>query len=218
MRKFVSLFVIVFSLFSCDSISDQQIVVRKLSRNQSSCQFTRTVAFRGDFEKSFFKYILDKLSEEAYYLIPIEKWHFVYKNHLSSFVNKSDVYAQLPSNTQWLAYPEGQINFSISPVKIVFSNAIQREVVVKKRTTNAMKPDLKIIEFYFGNEEQAKEAMLKMKLVSRYTVEDTGLYSTNVFFQYKTAIYLCRTRAAAFSPKIFQKKINELTVSEKLAD
>jgi len=71
------------------------------------------------------------------------------------------------------------------------------EAILKsKEVQNGTKPDLKITEIQFENEEAAREGLPKVKEISKAIFENPK--HINEFWQAKERIYLIQTRAASF--------------------
>ncbi|NJO88526.1 MAG: hypothetical protein HC831_05840 [Chloroflexia bacterium] len=197
MKVFISIYFILFNVV----VFSQEKTGNKLSGSKLTPSKTRE-AVRFHKERKMLRDLIKEMENKDFYALNFANWSPSYKNNTNNGFSTSDsIFIDLPKNHPW----QGKEVTHRAPSKEVYLHEIlATEVVVKQKVTSTLKPDIKIVQFVFENEEKAKNALPKMKKISAYTISVDGLKSPNGYWIYKNMIYFCRVRAAAFSIKPFQ--------------
>ncbi len=199
MRTFLILVLLSFSNITCLNTSNEKRAksisdlddMKKVSRKP-----TCFVKNRDDFRK-----LVKAMEAKHYFPLRLSKWPHWYKNHINDkLYSGTEVFVELPLNTKW----KGKENTIEAPEQIViFKDAIVTEIVLKGEG------DVKIVQFLFSSNNEAEEAISKMKLISAYTISTRGLKNPNYYFIKDCAIYFVRVRAAAFNSATFREIFEE---------
>ncbi len=207
-----SLIVIVF-IFSGAIAFAQQKTSKRLTGSQLVPSKVR-MAIRFQKETKMLHDLVKLMEQSDFYVVNYKKWSQSYKNNtLDGFITSDSVFIELPKEHKW----KGKEIAVRAPYEaIFFKDAHITEVVLKKKIIASLKPDIKIVQLIFENEEKARATIPKMRKISSFTISVDGLKSPNGFWLYKNMIYFCRVRAAAFSiepfHKVFEEKYGKTTI------
>ena len=208
--------VLFFLLISSCRENNQPIKSKSLKLHKKYNAEPRRVSC-SNIEKKIFRMLAHDMKIDGYILQDIENWNDSYKNHIkSSNHNPKEKFAVLPENTVWKGIKRIEGKYNRELTEIIFENTLITEVVVKHRLKSQFRPDIKIVQFLFKNKEEAEKSAEKLKLISNYTINTSGLKNVNHWWIHNCAIYFCRTRAAAFSIKPvsdrFEKRFGKVKI------
>jgi len=162
-------------------------------------------------EKEIFSEFIKELEFLGYIPQKLKYWGAEYKNHINpSLYEKEQQFIILPKDQVWYGIRNRSGRHNRERSEIRFDNAIITEIVVRKTPEGYFGRDVKIVQFLFNSDEEAKKAEENMKLISYYTINTDGLKNPNYWWFHNCAIYFCRARSAATPLKpicdAFEKK------------
>jgi hypothetical protein len=209
----MKILILVYFIFFSLVVFSQEKTGNKLSGSKLEPSSVRK-PIKFQKEKKMLRDLIKRMESKEFYALKYEKWSISYKNNTQNgFTTTDSIFIQLPVNHPW----KGQDETHRGPAKnVYFKEAFINEVAVRQGVSSPLKPDIKIVQLIFENEEKAKAAIPKMKKISAYTISVDGLKNPNGFWVYKNTIYFCRVRAAAFSiqpfREVFEKNYGQITL------
>lgn len=132
--------------------------------------------------------------QTSYELVYFKDWPVAYKTNIETESADDFSYYVEVSPARWAVFDGG----FHQQKTVAFANTKTLSVVLKHKTTAALKPDIMLTQIYFADTAAALAAQTQMAQISEYILDDRGLKSPNQYWQHGQYVYLARVRAAAF--------------------